>query len=52
MLLMRYYLKYKDTNRFLKWKNIFHANTHHKKAFMALTMSDKLDINIKCITEV
>ena len=42
----------KDTFR-LKvrgWKNIFHADGKHKKAGVALLISDKIDLKIKNIT--
>ena len=42
----------KDTNR-LKvrgWKNIFLANGKHKKAGVAILISDKIDLIIKKIT--
>ena len=43
----------KDTYR-LKvrgWKNIFHANGKHKKAGVAILISDKIDLKIKKITK-
>lgn len=32
------------------WKKIHHANTHQKKAGMALVMSNKVDFTVKNIT--
>ena len=32
------------------WKNIFHANGKHKKAGVAILISDKIDLKIKNIT--
>ena len=32
------------------WKNIFHANWKHKKAAVAILMSEKIDLKIKNIT--
>ena len=32
------------------WKNIFHANGKHKKAELAVSMSEKIDLKIKNIT--
>ena len=32
------------------WKNIFHANGKHKKAGVAILISDKIDLKIKKIT--
>ena len=31
------------------WKNIFHANGNHKKAGVAILISDKTDLKIKTI---
>ena len=42
----------KDTYR-LKvrgWKNIFHANGKHKKAGVAIFISDKIDLKIRNVT--
>ena len=46
------HLRPKDTYR-LKvrgWKSIFHANGRHKKAGIAILISDKIDLKIKKIT--
>ena len=32
------------------WKKIFHANGNHKKAGVAILISDKIDFKIKTIT--
>ena len=32
------------------WKNIFHANGTHKKAGVAILISDKIDFKIKTTT--
>ena len=32
------------------WKSIFHANGRHKKAGIAILISDKIDLKIKKIT--
>ena len=42
----------KDTYRLnvRGWKNIFHANGKHKKAGVAIFISDKIDLKIKNIT--
>ena len=32
------------------WKKIFHANGNHKKAGVAILISDKIDFKIKIIT--
>ena len=34
------------------WKNIFHANGKHKKAGVAILMSDKIDLKIKRLQEI
>ena len=31
------------------WKNIFHANGKQKKAGVAILISDKVDLKVKCI---
>ena len=33
-----------------RWKKIFHANGNHKKAGVAILISDKIDFKIKTIT--
>ena len=46
------HFRHKDTYR-LKvrgWKSIFHANGRHKKAGIAILISDKIDLKIKKIT--
>ena len=40
----------KDTYRLRGWKNIFHANGKQKKAWVAVLISDKIDLKIKKIT--
>ena len=32
------------------WKKIFHANRNHKKAGVAILISDKIDFKIKTVT--
>ena len=34
------------------WKKIFHANENHKKAGVAILISDKIDFKTKTITRV
>ena len=33
-----------------EWKKIFHANGNHKKAGVAIFISDKIDFKIKTLT--
>ena len=33
-----------------RWKKIFHANGNHKKAGIAILISDKIDFKIKTVT--
>ena len=53
MLSVRDLLQTRDTYR-LKvrgWKKIFHANGNHKKAGVAILVSDKIDFKIKTVTK-
>ena len=34
-----------------EWKKIFHANGNHKKAGVAILISDKIDVKIKMLQE-
>ena len=44
------YFRPKDTYRLRGWKNISHANGKQKKAWVAVLISDKIDLKIKKIT--
>ena len=50
--LQEIHFRTRDTNR-LKvrgWKKIFHANGNHKKAGVAIPISDKIEFKIKTVT--
>lgn len=46
-------IKYKDTDglKVNGWKNIYYANCHHKKAGMALLISNNIDFKTKYTTK-
>ena len=46
------HIRPRDTYRLKvrRWKKIFHANGNHKKAGIAILISDKIDFKIKTVT--